>query len=524
MVLNRIEKPVVNGSNMKIAKLLAGIVLMGCVSSLSAADNPPVPFIIGGEEVIEPSAVESTDPLVLPDEPGLPALDEPIAISEEGDMLDFGDLETSLSIDEPTLMLEELGEPIVFDDISPEEELAAEADLEAAQMPFLLEDPVEDLSNANDLGLPALDFAAEVTSDEEPMVLSLEPVSLVAEEVPAAESVLLPDAMASENFEDIMIPEEPVEISGDLDDGLDGLVVIDPSIDLPKVVMGTREPVEAPIGMNHLSGDKEEWGNTYEARVPPARVVGPDGSEHIEGLEHIVGRSSPLLQEVKGIRRTIAEVGQPSFPTLNVKDFALTDLLAYLRNFTGKRLQSTLPDPMYVTMDIAPKNIDEVFEYLKANYPIDLVKSPESIMVVPAEIMAMDSTGRPIMPGDTLDNIMVKKRMSGAGLDSSIAWEDAPSINESSLASSKLSVGALPKLGENLDEEEVLLNDSYQTAQGRGVAMADSTGMMIDEQMWYDMQRNARLTELQQQRNRLLEQRSGLERKIRNYNLNRRKD
>jgi len=54
--------------------------------------------------------------------------------------------------------------------------------------------------------------------------------------------------------------------------------------------------------------------------------------------------------------------------------------------------------------------------------------------------------------------------------------------------------------------------------------MVDSTGMMIDEQMWYDMQRKARLYDLERKREQLLGERSDIQRDIRNYNLNRRKD
>jgi len=417
---------------MKIAKLLAGIILFGCVGSLHATDNPPVPFIIGGEEVVEPSAVETADPLILPDEPGLPALDEPIAVSEDGQMLDFSDLESALDVDEPEMSLEQLGEPIVFEDLSPEEELAAEEELEASEMPFLLDEPTASLDESEDLDLPALDFADEVTQQpktKEPSIISLSPVvedstqddlervEPIVEDSPmvSIDNASQPDVVVGDAANESQAPE------GDLEDGMSDMIVIDPSLDAKEEPTFTPKEID-PVGLKHLKGDQEEWGPTYEAIVPPTRVIGPDGSEHVEGLEHVIGHSNPLLQEVKGVRRTIAEVGQPAFPALSVNQLLLDDLLAYLRNFTSKRLQSTLTEPLYVTMDIQPSSLEDVFEYLKDNYPVEIVRSPDSIVVVPAQIVAMGADGKPILPGDTLDNYMAQN--GPKPVDPAVAQED----------------------------------------------------------------------------------------------------
>jgi hypothetical protein len=104
--------------------------------------------------------------------------------------------------------------------------------------------------------------------------------------------------------------------------------------------------------------------------------------QQVKGVEHFVGRSNQILPPVE-MSPAVAVVGE-QMPELHVSQIPLEDLLAYLKDYTPLRFSYELSSPMYVSVDLKARNVDDVMNYLSAHYPVSISTDGNTIFVRPA--------------------------------------------------------------------------------------------------------------------------------------------
>jgi len=244
----------------------------------------------------------------------------------------------------------------------------------------------------------------------------------------------------------------------------------------------TPAPVVATDG-------KGQWGPSYEVILPAPKVVGPDGSEHVEGLEHVIGRSNPLLPEVKAISPAIATVGE-EFPALHVDQIPLADLMHYLKAFTDKTLTYALPEPLKVTLDLKPSSVEEVFQYIAEHYDVEVVTTPSAIVVQQKGVPAPEAPKRATLVTETtVPSFMTTEKAPVVAYHPTV-----PAIAES----------PLPMVAE---------------APLSAPVVAVSEPDVVTESMWRQMRKKAALYDLERERQALLDRRSEIERAHRTTNI-----
>ncbi len=304
-------------------------------------DAPPIPFIIGGDDLLSPA--ENISSVSLPLETAAPIEEHDIASSES----DF--LPAELIATRESSSPEDLGGAAVLPEVP--QALSKEIPVEAHVAETL---PLMELAETE---------APEAVSEE-----------LFEEETPAvakAQSREILPPLALPELPEIAMPTQPLvkQPMPPLLAKPEGWVELKPA----------EEPAKAPV----------EQPYTLEQPQKPLEVVATDGSTQIKGLEHVVGSQNTLLPSVT-LTPAVAVVGE-GFPELHVDQIPLGDLLSYLKDFSPKTLHNELPKPLYVTVDMKAQSIEEVLGYLMARYPIEVTSDANSIFIRPA-------VARPIEP------------------------------------------------------------------------------------------------------------------------------
>jgi len=413
---------------------LYALLLLGTLCSLravpaiqdatAAGDDslPPVPFIIGGDDVVSPAQSGQSGPLVLPeggksataatassnttdqavpDTAAKPAIvSDKAAVKSAGDDLVLEDstsdlpsssnAETSAKLAEaasqnttaaipPTVATPVAPTPVankpvtVVQNNTPATDqnhasTALSADDLDGPMPLLLPPSSEEVSKKS-VSIPAttsqtvaaanIPVATRVTATSEPVV-AVPPPTLPSEPVVTAPATPAVTAPVVTRIE-TPIPEVP---------NTSGMTIV-PVAAAPTSV---QAPVTQTVALPAVP--------TPPAPPKTPTTVGADGVSQVKGVEHFVGRNNQILPPVQ-MSSAVAVVGE-EMPELHVSQIPLEDLLAYLKDYTPLRFSYQLSGPMYVSMDLKAHSVDDVMNYLMSHYPVDISTDGNTIFVRPA--------------------------------------------------------------------------------------------------------------------------------------------
>jgi len=231
----------------------------------------------------------------------------------------------------------------------------------------------------------------------------------------------------------------------------------------------------------------------------PPTTVGADGMAQVKGLEHTIGSRNDLLPPVE-LAPAVAVVGEP-FPALHVQQIPLADLLMYLKDFTPKRFAYEIPNPLYVSIDLKANSVEEVMQYLMEYYPVSVTADANTIFIRPG----------------------VAKPINRPAPNAAFAAAPAPAATPTYISAQQPAQavyfdGARPPTAPSA---YVMTNPGYvRTTLPRNIlpptpAPAPTTRYVGDtvDANWSQVRMKARLYELQQEREKLLEQRGKIEEK-----------
>lgn len=367
------------------------------------------------------------------------------------------------------------------------------------------------------LGVGGL-FAADavVSSDDLPPV----PFIIGSDDSTSASPLMLPDDTASSEDADSVVASDPApeyisqpapQKASPVVAPINDVASDDISADVPPAPEAKTAPEAvpaAPVASTPAPETKAAPAAptiaTSEGLLPayvleqphmPAQVVGHDGTVQMVGLEHKVGTQNPLLAPVV-VSPAVATVGE-SFPELHVDQIPLQDLLVYLRDFTPKAIRYELTSPILVTVDLKAKSVEEVMAYLAGHYPLNITADAQNIYV---------RTGNGALQG----------------IQAPAAPLTIPSAEPMPIISSEPTRGGLMTPNEVQPVAPAPLPTSVYYED---MAPAQpSSGAAATTSQWDDVHTKARLYELEKERQKLLDERVGLEQKTRKYQLERRKD
>lgn len=431
-------------------------------SSSGTEDMPPVPFIIGGDDAVAPAAAQTSGPLVLPEEAPMaptPAADptfgapSPAAtaapVSPVTPVSVAGDLDSVAPIETPKPAEVSSAAPSV----NPTETLPL------SLLPLLDETPIAPAPIP--VAAPVVPASVAPKSAETPAV----PAAVASASEPE-EKGWMQLTQLQQAKEAAAIPPVPVDMSP-----APAASVPVPMVPVPAVV--SSADVNAPRAIVSVP--------EVEFKEPPLKVIAADGTLQTKGMEYRVGRSNTYLPPVQ-VSTAVSAIGE-EFPELHVDQIPLEDLLAYLKDFTPKALRYELTSPMYVTVDLKAKSVEEVLYYLMARYPIQATTDGNSIFVRPAVARQVNETLRPMpsgaiaAPNVKLQSLMIEQEPIGMA-----------------------TVGARPAA----------------VSVYSGSRAHDNVGISAN---WDQVRIKARLYELQKERTELLNQREKILQKIGEYNM-----
>ncbi len=365
------------------------------------------------------------------------------------------------------------------------------------------------------LGFSAL-YAADATADDLPpvpfiiggddVVTSAQTASaaplMLPEEKPAAQADAMaattqgdlteaPAALDTADVADInelpdMTAEIPMPMPANPASGTQGIVTAETTKDIAPVAT-------TPPAANTSEGLLPSY--TFEQAIVAPVVPGNDGSRQVRGLEHTVGASNPLLPTV-AVSPAVATVGE-EFPELHVDQIPLQDLLTYLKDFTPKTIRYELRAPMAVTVDLKAKSVDEVWTYLMSRYPLSITSDAHNVYVrdgvvqpAPVAMPASQPVMMPVqMPAPSAAQAPVVQAPVAPAPDMTPGYTWIPAPAPVAVATSDFTPGT---------------------------PVADT-----HTSRWDDVRTKARLYELNQERQKLLDEKSALERATRKAKIQR---
>ena len=408
----------------------------------STEDLPPVPFIIGGDEVVAPAKAEGPAalPLTMAEEPEKPT---PAPVKEA----------------DKTLAKEE---------VKPVKEAAAPADT------FVVRQSVPETMH-NDLALPLPLLPKDMPVLPQASATTPVPMKLAAGDLDAPLPLVLPteEAPAAKTPAPAVAPvaaapvAEPVNVA-------------------PTAPKTTEEKPQMTLAPVALTQSKDALpGYMLEQPKVQTKISTPDGSIQIKEIANTVGKQNNLLPEVT-VRPAVAMLGR-EFPELHVDQIPLDDLLGFLKDFTPKTLRYELPNPVYVTVDLKAKSVEEVMAYLASRYPLEITTDAGAIYIRPAIAKVVPPAPMPAMAGPAPVRAMAP-----------VMPVMVPAVPAAVAAAPVVSTPAV-------EETPVSVPEAVMNS-------------------WQQVQVKARLYELNERREELLKQRENIRARSRLYNLRRATD
>jgi hypothetical protein len=256
-------------------------------------------------------------------------------------------------------------------------------------------------------------------------------------------------------------------------------------------------------------------------------VIATDGSQQIKGLERTLGGQNTLLPAISA-SPSIAAIGD-SFPALHVDQISLEDLLGYIKDYTPKTIRYQLSQPLYVTLDLKARSVEEVMLALAARYPIDVSADANTIYVRPLEGKIITKTAN---IADT-SAINLGSNVTHGSISDPINSTPANVAQSSAMnAPVNAPLANQPVVGDSYDKSNCfpapVMNASTSVQPAYSTITAPTTHAYIapasnryNNADWEQVRLKARLYELNRERQKLLAEREEIRAKERKYKVNR---
>lgn len=387
-------------NGMKSAKLCALLALLGgaLCSPVFAADTgddlPPVPFIIGGDDVMSPASLAGEGPLVLPEgpmadladtqaaqEPLKPISASSIAASASSSTVNLAPSSSALSAASASLAPSSSKGPSTM--LRQKEATKVKTSAPAVAVAT----PAVDNFTSTDLN----GFADLDSIDNSSLPMMLPPADEMRPAFAGTTNAMPTAANTNEDETTTVV----VKATLDRPTGVEN-INSKPQMNLSPVVDPAPVAVSAPVTPVIVSGTSAGMlpGYTLEEPKRQVKITGADGVEQIKDIAHVVGQDSNLLPAVT-VAPAVAVVGRP-FPELHVDQISLEDLVSYLKDFTPKTIRYELPNPVYVSVELKANSVEEVMQYLMARYPLEVTSDYNSIFLRPAIARAITPVPMPV--------------------------------------------------------------------------------------------------------------------------------